>query len=131
MPLQFLKILQTSRSIVYPQPYTRRAASEVPYSCLVLKDIGKLDPDLYPKRFELHKLQEGLYKGSGDLGPRISFDIPDHVPDICNERKKPNGSCSVALKCICHAKECSMISSSFHLVYTLYCNVSIDLMVFS
>ncbi|KAE8691702.1 hypothetical protein F3Y22_tig00110882pilonHSYRG00029 [Hibiscus syriacus] len=90
-----------------------RAASEMPYPCLVIKDIGKLDPDFHPKDLSCtsykrvyRTLSEEDFEGV-DFGTRISFDIPDHVPDICNECKKPNGKCGVGLKCICHAEECS------------------------
>ncbi|PPS08772.1 hypothetical protein GOBAR_AA11876 [Gossypium barbadense] len=91
------------------------AATEVqlPFSCLVVKDIEKLDPGFHPKdlscsgyrRVYRRSLSEEDYEGV-DLGTRISFDIPDHVPDMCNECKKPNGNCGVGLKCICHAKDC-------------------------
>ncbi|TYI64768.1 hypothetical protein E1A91_D09G111000v1 [Gossypium mustelinum] len=91
------------------------AASEVqlPFSCLLVKDIEKLDPGFHPKdlscsgyrRVYRRSLSEEDYEGV-DLGSRISFDIPDHVPDMCNECKKPNGNCGVGLKCICHANDC-------------------------
>ncbi|KAK8601730.1 hypothetical protein V6N12_051557 [Hibiscus sabdariffa] len=57
------------------------------------------------KRVHRRSLSDEDYEGV-DLGTRISFDVPDHVPDFCNECKKPNGNCGVGLKCICHAKEC-------------------------
>ncbi|KAK8683364.1 hypothetical protein V6N13_039426 [Hibiscus sabdariffa] len=95
------------------RPHMCRAASEVTYPCLVVKDIEKLDPDFHPKdlgcssykRVHTRSLSDEDYEGV-DLGTRISFDVPDHVPDICNECRKPNGNCGVGLKCICHAKEC-------------------------
>ncbi|KAL8029650.1 hypothetical protein ABFX02_14G239000 [Erythranthe guttata] len=40
------------------------------------------------------------------LGTRISFDIPDHVPNPCNECEKPYGNCGVGLRCVCHPKQC-------------------------
>ncbi|KAL7084858.1 hypothetical protein ACP275_14G247800 [Erythranthe tilingii] len=40
------------------------------------------------------------------LGTRISFDIPDHVPNPCNECVKPYGNCGVGLRCVCHPKQC-------------------------
>ncbi|KAF7152893.1 hypothetical protein RHSIM_Rhsim01G0207500 [Rhododendron simsii] len=42
-----------------------------------------------------------------ELGTRISYDVPDHVPNICDECQKPNGNCGVGLRCICHPRECS------------------------
>lgn len=47
-----------------------------------------------------------------ELGTRISFDIPDHVPNLCNECERPNGNCGVGLKCICHPRECSKCTIS-------------------
>ncbi|CAJ1956092.1 unnamed protein product [Sphenostylis stenocarpa] len=41
------------------------------------------------------------------LGTWMSFDVPNHVEDLCKECEKPNGDCGVGLKCLCHAKECS------------------------
>ncbi|XWS28612.1 hypothetical protein CRYUN_Cryun25bG0085600 [Craigia yunnanensis] len=86
---------------------------KVPYSCLLVQDIEKLDTDFHPKdlscsdyrRVYRRSLSGEDYEGV-ELGTRISFDIPDHVPDICNECNKPNGNCGVGLNCICHAKEC-------------------------
>ncbi|EYU36094.1 hypothetical protein MIMGU_mgv1a016196mg [Erythranthe guttata] len=40
------------------------------------------------------------------LGTRISFDIPDHVPNPCNECEKPYGNCGAGLRCVCHPKQC-------------------------
>lgn len=57
------------------------------------------------RRVYRRSLSEEDYEGV-DLGTRISFDIPDHVPNMCNECKKPNGNCGVGLKCICHANDC-------------------------
>ncbi|CBI17076.3 unnamed protein product, partial [Vitis vinifera] len=44
--------------------------------------------------------------GGFELGTRISFEVPGHVPDICKECEKSNGNCGVGLRCICHPKEC-------------------------
>ncbi|OMO90202.1 hypothetical protein COLO4_19306 [Corchorus olitorius] len=85
-----------------------------PYSCLLVQDVEKLDIDFHPSDLSctdyrrVHRsrsLTEEDY-GGVELGTRISFDVPDHVPDICNECRKPNGNCGVGLRCICHAKEC-------------------------
>ncbi|XP_061978605.1 uncharacterized protein LOC133699390 [Populus nigra] len=46
------------------------------------------------------------YKGH-ELGTRISFGIPDHVPYICNECQKTNGNCGIGLECVCHPQDCS------------------------
>ncbi|KDP34382.1 hypothetical protein JCGZ_11265 [Jatropha curcas] len=86
---------------------------EVPYSCLLVNDIEKLDGGFHPKDLNCSHYRL-VYRSSSkdddyseyELGSRISFDIPDHVPDICNECQKPNGNCGVGLRCICHPKEC-------------------------
>lgn len=42
------------------------------------------------------------------LNSTTCFDnIPDHVPNPCDECKKPDGHCGAELRCICHPKECS------------------------
>ncbi|KAL2331952.1 hypothetical protein Fmac_019533 [Flemingia macrophylla] len=49
----------------------------------------------------------------------MSFDVPNHVEDLCKEFAKPNGNCGVGLKCLCHAKECNdkIISESGAMKY--------------
>ncbi|KAB1215933.1 hypothetical protein CJ030_MR4G028707 [Morella rubra] len=86
---------------------------EVHRSCLLVDDLEKLDVGFHPKdlncshysqshRSSSHEKYEGY-----ELGTRISFDIPDHVPNPCNECEKPNGNCGAGLRCICHPKDCS------------------------
>lgn len=82
-------------------------------SCLVIEDTGKLDVDFHPKEMNCTHYSRMYRNASVDdnnrgfeLGTRISFDIPDHVPNPCNECKRPNGNCGIGLKCICHVKEC-------------------------
>ncbi|KAF9684588.1 hypothetical protein SADUNF_Sadunf04G0133700 [Salix dunnii] len=41
-----------------------------------------------------------------ELSIWISFEIPDHVPDICNECQKPDGNCCIGFKCICQPQDC-------------------------
>ncbi|KAF2321673.1 hypothetical protein GH714_001062 [Hevea brasiliensis] len=86
---------------------------EGPYSCLLVNDVEKLDKGFHPKDLNCSHYSRVYRSSSNDdynkeyeLGTRISFDIPDHVPDICNECGKPNGNCGVGLRCICHPKEC-------------------------
>lgn len=88
-------------------------------SCLFIEDVEKLgdDMDFHPKDLNCshyRRVHRSRYLGEGDygnnevkLGTRMSFDVPDHVPDLCKECEKPNGNCGVGLRCICHAKECS------------------------
>ncbi|KAK9279832.1 hypothetical protein L1049_013514 [Liquidambar formosana] len=82
-------------------------------SCLLVDDLGKLDMGFHPKDLNCSHYSRVYRNSSGfddkegfELGTRISFEIPDHVPDICNECEKPNGNCGVGLRCICHPKEC-------------------------
>lgn len=81
-------------------------------SCLVVEDLVKMDMGFHPKDLNCSHYSRVYTKSSDEryeLGTRISFDIPDHVPvpDICSECQKPNGNCGVGLKCICHMKDCS------------------------
>ncbi|KAG2674494.1 hypothetical protein I3843_13G123600 [Carya illinoinensis] len=86
----------------------------VPHSsCLLVHDLEKLGVGFSPKDFNcshyshLHRSLSGEnYEEYHELGTRISFDIPDHVPNPCNECEKPNGNCGVGLRCICHPNEC-------------------------
>ncbi|KAI3984870.1 hypothetical protein MKX01_004638 [Papaver californicum] len=54
----------------------------------------------------IYKYKDLSYGEKYELGTRISFDIPDHVPNICDECRKQNGKCGVGLKCICYPKQC-------------------------
>ncbi|XP_030957923.1 uncharacterized protein LOC115979941 [Quercus lobata] len=87
---------------------------QVPRSCLLLDDLEKLDIGFDPKDLNCSHYSQLHRSLAGDtdnyekykLGTRISYDIPDHVPNLCNECEKPNGNCGVGLRCICHPKEC-------------------------
>ncbi|XP_015873185.2 uncharacterized protein LOC107410285 isoform X2 [Ziziphus jujuba] len=85
-------------------------------SCLVIEDLGKLPMGFHPRDLNCTHYSRVYKKSSDDgyeLGTRISFDIPDHVPvpDICSECQKPNGNCGVGLKCMCHLKDCNKVVS--------------------
>ncbi|KAA8544205.1 hypothetical protein F0562_022159 [Nyssa sinensis] len=82
-------------------------------SCLLVEDLGKLEKGFDPKDLNCSHYSPAYKNTTVDedikgfeLGTRISFDIPDHVPNICDECEKPHGNCGVGLKCICHPKEC-------------------------
>ncbi|KAF3455344.1 hypothetical protein FNV43_RR05792 [Rhamnella rubrinervis] len=80
-------------------------------SCLVVEDVSKLDMGFHPRDLKCSHYYPVYKKYSDDdigyeLGTRVLFDIPDHVPDICTECQKPNGNCGVGLRCICHLQEC-------------------------
>ncbi|RZC78783.1 hypothetical protein C5167_003889 [Papaver somniferum] len=83
-------------------------------SCWLIDDSEKLEIGFDPKDFNCSHYSR-IYKDSSigekyELGTRISFDIPDHVPNICDECRKQNGNCGVGLKCICYPKQCSKYS---------------------
>ncbi|XP_021661790.2 uncharacterized protein LOC110650936 isoform X2 [Hevea brasiliensis] len=93
---------------------SRAQEHEIPYSCLLVNDIEKLDKGFHPKDLNCSQYSQVYSSSSSNdsyqehkLGTRISFDIPNHAPVICNECEKPNGNCGVGLRCICHPKECS------------------------
>lgn len=104
-------------------------------TCFVVEDIGKLDVDFHPREMNCTHYRR-IYRNASvddsfdgfELGTRISFDIPDHVPNPCDECKKPNGNCGIGLRCVCHPKECSKQYLLFELlqflsilgVYTLF-----------
>ncbi|KAG5566578.1 hypothetical protein RHGRI_002210 [Rhododendron griersonianum] len=73
-----------------------------PSSIAYPKDLSTLRYNrVYRNSSVVEKLGEGY-----ELGTRISYDVPDHVPNICDECQKPNGNCGVGLRCICHPREC-------------------------
>ncbi|CAK9153848.1 unnamed protein product [Ilex paraguariensis] len=83
-------------------------------SCLVVDDVGKMDKGFHPKDLNCSHYRR-VYRSTWvnddkiddfELGTRISFDIPDHVPNPCDECEKPNGNCGIGLRCVCHPKQC-------------------------
>lgn len=57
------------------------------------------------------KTSTGLFHVSGTeevkLRARVSMEVEGHIPDLCIACERPNGNCGVALRCLCHPKECS------------------------
>ncbi|OVA05942.1 hypothetical protein BVC80_1707g47 [Macleaya cordata] len=100
--------------------YGCRALSESleqPSSCWFVDDSEKLELGFDPKDLNCSHYSR-IYKNSSssssssfgekyELGTRISFEVPDHIPNICDECRKPEGNCGVGLRCICYPKECS------------------------
>ncbi|KAF5931073.1 hypothetical protein HYC85_031946 [Camellia sinensis] len=84
------------------------------YSCLFVNDTEKLDKGFHPNDLNCSRYSRVYRRNSSvddslegyELGTRISFDIPNHVPNICDECNKPHGNCGIGLKCICHPKDC-------------------------
>ncbi|QCE09433.1 hypothetical protein DEO72_LG10g652 [Vigna unguiculata] len=82
-----------------------------PNSSLVIEDLQRaVDKGFQPKDLNCSHyswMHRSSSNGEGYvLGTRMSFDVPNHVEDLCKECEKPNGNCGVGLKCLCHAKEC-------------------------
>ncbi|XP_047160848.1 uncharacterized protein LOC124831009 [Vigna umbellata] len=83
-----------------------------PNSCLVIEDLQKFNKDFHPKHLNcshyswMHRSSSNGEAEGYVLGTWMSFDVPNHVEDLCKEREKPYGNCGVGLKCLCHAKEC-------------------------
>lgn len=77
-------------------------------SCSVIDDAGKVEKSFHPKDSNCTHYSR-VYKTVGKflLGTRISYDIPDHVPNPCDECEKHDGNCGVGLRCVCHPKLCS------------------------
>lgn len=77
-------------------------------SCLLIDDVDKIDKSFHPEQLNCtHYSLVYRNKENLELGTRISFDVPDHVPNPCNECEKPDGNCGVGLRCVCHPKRCS------------------------
>ncbi|XP_059627275.1 uncharacterized protein LOC132270087 [Cornus florida] len=108
-------------------------------SCLLVDDLEKMkegfDPkDLncshYSRVYRRSTLVDGDFEGF-ELGTRISFDIPDHVPNICDECQKPNGNCGVGLRCVCHPKECKDKVVSIAVTMNPFGNILFSLLPFT
>lgn len=57
------------------------------------------------------KTSTGLFHVSGTeevkSRARVSMEVEGHIPDVCIACERPDGNCGVALRCLCHPKECS------------------------
>ncbi|XP_055834451.1 uncharacterized protein LOC129903004 [Solanum dulcamara] len=82
------------------------------FSCLMIDDVQDL---VHPKELKCSHYRR-VYKSSTsqdgknvnfEFGTRISWDI-DHVPNPCDECRKPHGNCGVGLRCLCHLPECKV-----------------------
>lgn len=85
-------------------------AQEQPFPCLFLDDYEKLEVGFYPEGLNCSHYRR-IYRSSlsapgFEFGTRVSYGIPDHVPNVCDECSKQNGNCGIGLRCICHPKEC-------------------------
>lgn len=88
----------------------RISDDEAQYSCLFVDDSKNHGIGLDMRKALDCSSYRWVYRNSVDENgseTRMSFDIPGHVPSLCDLCKKPDGRCGVELRCICHPKECS------------------------
>lgn len=87
-----------------------------PSTCWIVHDLEKLEVGFDPKDLNCSHYSR-VYRdhyGSNSssfveglkLGTVISFDVPDHIPNVCDECAKPHGNCGAGLRCVCHRKKC-------------------------
>ncbi|KAL2536154.1 uncharacterized protein Fot_17545 [Forsythia ovata] len=88
------------------------------------KIISQETPDKYGDSIRNVQPQFSVQNSS------ICFDIPDHVPNPCEECKKPDGNCGAGLRCICHPKECKDKVISVGAVPNPYCNIVLSVLFF-
>ncbi|CAL1404012.1 unnamed protein product [Linum trigynum] len=79
-------------------------------SCLIVSNLGKVEEmGFHPENLSCSHYQpihrRSLRDHEVELGTRVSFDIPDHVPNPCEECEK-KGDCGAGLKCLCHPQLC-------------------------
>lgn len=93
--------------------------------CFIFEDLGMLNNSFHPNHFKCSHFRR-VYRNSSDfgykLGTAISFDIPDHVPNLCNQCQKADGHCGVGLKCICHVLDCSNFLSLSETLHQIICS---------
>lgn len=118
--VQFLHIKNCSNYFNNNNDYgASSSSSSSSEECLVVEeyDDGKhheqLDDLTQIMKYCTHYSRIHRTVAGFELGTRMSFDIPDHVPNPCNECKKLHGNCGVGLRCICHLNECSKYYSFF------------------
>ncbi|MCD7471224.1 hypothetical protein HAX54_011542 [Datura stramonium] len=82
------------------------------FSCLMVDDVQDLGNEFHPKELNCSHYRR-VYKSTSDqdekfeFGTRLSWEI-DHVPNPCDECRKPQGNCGAGLRCLCHLTECKV-----------------------
>ncbi|KAG8371196.1 hypothetical protein BUALT_Bualt13G0061900 [Buddleja alternifolia] len=64
------------------------------------------------------------------MGTRVSFDVPDHVPNPCDQCEKRDGNCGAGLRCLCHPKLCKDKVVSVGAVLKPYGNILFYMVLF-
>lgn len=105
--------------------------------CFLVEDVAKLEADFHPKQMNCTHYSRMYRNASVDeksygfeLGTRISFDIPDHVPNPCHECKRPNGNCGIGLRCLCHPKDCRVKVISLGVMLNPFGNMLLSFLCF-
>lgn len=110
----FSESAQSCSNLHKLEPLQNQQEESQKTTCLIFEDLAKLNKSFHPSDLKCSHYRR-VFRNSSDfelrngykLGTMISFDIPDHVPNLCNECEKPDGHCGVGLRCICHVLECS------------------------
>uniref|UniRef100_A0A7N0ZVN2 Uncharacterized protein n=1 Tax=Kalanchoe fedtschenkoi TaxID=63787 RepID=A0A7N0ZVN2_KALFE len=79
------------------------------HPCLEIEDIEKLGNGFHPGDLNCSHYKTVHRATSMPVeyhsGIKVSVEI-DHKPDLCQDCRKPDGRCGVALKCFCHIEQC-------------------------
>lgn len=116
----------TRLSGCFSSSYHKQELAKGLYSCAVVDEVEKLGSSFNPKQMNCTHYTRVYKSAQGfELGTRVSFDIPDHVPNPCDECERPNGNCGVGLRCVCHPMKCSefIFARSFWFVQLQCCFV--------
>ncbi|XP_077241226.1 uncharacterized protein LOC143881820 [Tasmannia lanceolata] len=95
-----------------PLTDSNKQVDKGPFSCLFVDDYEKLETGFDPKELNcshyrrIYRSSSSSFNEGFEFGTRVSFGIPDHIPNICDECSKPSGNCGIGLRCICHPSEC-------------------------
>ncbi|XP_059314816.1 uncharacterized protein LOC132065434 [Lycium ferocissimum] len=85
-----------------------------PFSCVMVDDVQDLGNEFHPKELNCSHYRR-VYKSTSqdgntmkfESGTRLSWEV-DHVPNPCDECRKPHGNCGVGLRCLCHVTGCKV-----------------------
>ncbi|CAN4120439.1 unnamed protein product [Withania somnifera] len=81
----------------------------------MVDDVRDLGNEFHPKELNCSHYRR-VYRSTSDqdgnnkkfeFGTRLSWGI-DHVPNPCDECRKPHGNCGAGLRCLCHLSECKV-----------------------
>ncbi|CAN4119463.1 unnamed protein product [Withania somnifera] len=96
------------------------------FSCLMVDDVQDLGNGFHPKELNCSHYRR-VYKSNTsqdensvkfEFGTRLSWEI-DHVPNPCDECRKPHCNCGVGLRCLCLLSECKIATMLFSLLFLI------------